>query len=76
MDFDMTYFQFWGAILIILGVILFITPLFLERVPFLEKVPWIILYVYRSNNFIFVTSPILIIISIIIYLINLIKIRV
>lgn len=68
MEIDISYFQFFGVILIILGVLLFIAPVLLERIPSLDKVPWIILYVYRSNGFTFVTSPILIIISIISFL--------
>jgi hypothetical protein len=38
--------------------------LVLERLPSLESVPWILLYVYRRDGFVFVTSPILIIISV------------
>ena len=68
METDISYFQFFGAILIILGVLLFIVPLLLERMPSLEKIPWIIIYVYRSDGFTFVTSPILIIISILSFL--------
>jgi hypothetical protein len=49
----------------VLGALLFVAPLILEKMPSLESVPWIILYVYRSDGFVFVTSPILIIISII-----------
>jgi len=47
----------------ILGVLLFIAPLLLEQLTSLEKVPWIVLYVYHRDGFVFVTSPILIIIS-------------
>lgn len=64
METGMSYFQFFGIILIILGILVFIAPILLERMPSLEKIPWIILYVYRSGSFTFVTSPILIIISI------------
>jgi len=32
-------------------------------IPSLEKVPWIILWVYRRDGFFFATSPLLIIIS-------------
>jgi hypothetical protein len=63
-----SYFQFFGIILMTLGILLFIAPVLLERMPSLEKVPWIILYVYRSDSFTFVTSPILIIISILSFL--------
>jgi len=68
METDLSYFHFFGIILILLGVLLFIVPVLLERMPSLEKIPWILLYVYRSNGFTFVTSPILIIISIISFL--------
>ena len=68
METDLSYFHFFGIILILLGVLLFIVPVLLERMPSLEKIPWILLYVYRSNGFTFVTSPILIIISILSFL--------
>jgi hypothetical protein len=32
--------------------------------PSLKSVPWIVFYVFRRDGFVFVTSPILIIISI------------
>ncbi len=64
MEVDFAYLQVLGIILIILGILLFIVPILLPRIPSLEKIPWIIIYVYRSDGFIFVTSPILIIISI------------
>ena len=66
------FLQVIGLLLIVLGVLIFFAPFLLERMPSLEKVPWIILYVYRDNHFVFVTSPILIMISIMIYLINII----
>lgn len=50
---------------LVLGALLFLMPFILERLPSLDKVPWIILYVYRRDGFVFVTSPILIIISVI-----------
>jgi len=56
--------QVLGIMLMILGALLFIAPLLLERIPSLERIPWIILYVYRRDGFVFVTSPILIIISV------------
>ena len=55
--------QALGIVLMILGVLLFAAPIILERLPSLEKVPWILLYVYRSDGFVFATSPILLIIS-------------
>jgi uncharacterized membrane protein len=58
------FLQVLGIVLMVLGVLLFIAPLVLEKMPSLESVPWILLYVYRRDGFVFVTSPILIIISI------------
>ena len=55
--------QVVGVIFVVLGALLFIAPLLLERLPSLERMPSIIIYVYRRNGFTFVTSPILIIIS-------------
>ncbi|MCL5067839.1 MAG: hypothetical protein M1368_05745 [Thaumarchaeota archaeon] len=58
-------FYILGAILILLGVAFFILPL-IARSGMLNnvRIPWIILYVYRSDGFTFVTSPILILISV------------
>lgn len=64
--------QIFGAMLIVLGVLLFVAPLLLERMPSLEGVPWIILYVYREDSFVFVTSPILIIVTILSFLLGMI----
>ena len=55
--------QVLGVVLMVLGILLFAAPLILERVPSLESIPWILLYVYRSDGFVFATSPILLIIS-------------
>jgi len=57
--------QLLGIVLMVLGALIFIAPLLLEKLPELEKIPWIILYVYRGNKFIFATSPILIIVSLV-----------
>lgn len=64
--------QVVGILLVILGVLLFVAPFFLERLPSLEKIPWIILYIYRKDGFVFVTSPILIVITIISILLRII----
>jgi len=42
--------QLLGVILIVLGVLILIVPLLLEKLPSLEKIPWIILYVYRMDS--------------------------
>lgn len=62
--------QVLGAALIALGAIFLVAPLLLERLPSLENAPWIILYVYRKDGFTFVTSPILIIISVLFLLLR------
>jgi len=67
------FYQLAGIALVMLGILLFIMPMLLEKVPSLEEIPWILLYVYRSGNFTFVTSPILIIISILSVILYLIQ---
>ncbi len=55
-----------GIMFILLGVALVVLPLLarsLDMQSILGRVPWIILYVYRQDGFVFITSPILIIIS-------------
>ncbi|OGD56076.1 hypothetical protein A3K78_05530 [Candidatus Bathyarchaeota archaeon RBG_13_52_12] len=51
-----------GILLILLGVVFVALP-YLSRVVDVEKIPWIILYVYRRDGFTFATSPILLILS-------------
>lgn len=62
-----------GIMLIIIGVVLALLPLLTQYEPSLEKLPWIILWVYKGDNFYFATSPLLIIISIIFIIIHLAK---
>jgi len=52
-----------GLVLIACGLILVVLPFVIRSMPSLEKVPWIILWVYRRDGFFFATSPLLIIIS-------------
>lgn len=59
---DANSFLIVGVILILLGVVFVMFP-YIRRVIDLDKVAWLILYVYRSDGFTFATSPILIIIS-------------
>jgi len=59
------FIQVLGVILIVLGALLFIAPLLLEKMPSLESISWIILYIYRRDGFVFATSPLLVIISIV-----------
>jgi len=54
-----------GLILILLGVILVLLPLILKHIPEVEKLPSILVYVYKRGNFVLVTSPLLILISLI-----------
>lgn len=48
-----------------LGIVLLLIPYLIRYVPEIEKLPPIILYIYRRNNFIFATSPIVMAIAII-----------
>lgn len=55
-----------GWIILITGALLVLLPMLAKYLPSaeeLEKVPPILLYAYRKDGFTFVTSPILIIIS-------------
>ena len=63
-------FTVFGTVFILIGIALVLIPIIVRFIPEieLEKIPWILLYVYRKDNFLFATSPILIIISIIYYL--------
>lgn len=60
-----------GVLLIAIGAVLVALPLIAKYIPNMEDVPWIILWVYRSDGFVFATSPILIIVSIISLIIHL-----
>jgi hypothetical protein len=59
-------FYLIGAVLILLGVAFFLIPL-LSSTGALNnvKIPWFLLYVYKSSGFYFVTSPVLILITLI-----------
>ena len=54
-----------GYFFLLIGLLLVLLPELANRfnlfVP--ENIPWFIIYVYKSNNFTFITSPILIIFS-------------
>jgi hypothetical protein len=55
-----------GLLLIIAGAFLLSIPYIVKRAPTLErleKVPAILLYVYRKDSFFFITSPILLILG-------------
>jgi len=55
-----------GIFFILIGITFVLIPIVAKLVPQadLEKIPWILLYIYRRENFVFVTSPLLIIIGI------------
>ena len=59
-----------GIILIALGIILMALPLLGRYMPDLERLPWIIVWVYRWDGFYFATSPLLIIVSIVSIMLN------
>ena len=57
-------FTLVGTILIVLGI-LFVALPYLSRNFNVNSIPWIILWIYKNDNFTFATSPILIFISLI-----------
>jgi hypothetical protein len=60
-----------GVLLIVVGAVLVALPLIAKYIPNVDDVPWLILWVYRSDGFVFATSPILIIVSIMSLIIHL-----
>ncbi|MFQ6053469.1 MAG: hypothetical protein ACE5OO_04475 [Candidatus Bathyarchaeia archaeon] len=54
-----------GLLLIISGVILVALPFIARHIRGLEGLPWILVWVYRRNGFYFITSPLLIIVSVV-----------
>jgi hypothetical protein len=63
-------FTLIGIIFIVAGIILVVLPLIAQHLPSLQKIPWILIWTYKSGNFVFVTSPILIIITIISFILT------
>ncbi|MDI6820409.1 MAG: hypothetical protein QMC89_05860 [Candidatus Hodarchaeaceae archaeon] len=56
----MTHPLTWaGIVLIVIGVALVLLPILGKYIDF-ARVPWWLIYVYRSDGFYFVTSPLLI----------------
>lgn len=53
-----------GGLLITVGVVLILLGIATKYMPPLERLPPILVYVYRRGNFYFVTSPILILLGI------------
>ena len=66
-------FQSMGWILILLGVIFVALPYLTRVIPNIERIPWWIIWVYRSDGFYFATSPLLIFISLLSILYNLFR---
>jgi hypothetical protein len=54
-----------GLFLIFLGIILVFMPFLTRFLPDFEKIPWFMIWVYKTDGFTFVTSPILLILSLI-----------
>ena len=52
-----------GLILIVSGLLLVLLPFLARYLPNLDQVPWLLIWVYRRDGFYFVTSPLLIILS-------------
>ena len=63
-------FTILGLLLIVSGLLLVLLPFLARHLPSLEKLPWILLWVYRRDGFYFATSPLLIIVSLISLLLN------
>ncbi len=62
-----------GILLMLLGAILILAPFLTKAIPSIERLPPLLLWVYRSDGFYFVTSPILIIVSVISIILYLLK---
>ena len=54
-----------GYFFLLIGLLLVLLPEIAKRFNLfsLENIPWFIIYAYKSNNFTFITSPLLIILS-------------
>jgi len=66
-------FAWLGTIMILLGVLFLAIPYLIRYAPQIEKLPPILLYVYRRDGFYFATSPILIIVSIVWVVVSLLR---
>jgi hypothetical protein len=64
-------FTVMGLILILSGLVLVLLPIVVRHIPSLDRLPWILVWVYRRDGFYFVTSPLLIIISLVSIIVNL-----
>ncbi len=52
-----------GLILIVSGLLLVLLPFLARYLPSLDHVPWFLIWVYRGDGLYFVTSPLLILLS-------------
>ncbi len=64
-------FTVMGLILILSGLVLVLLPIVARHIPSLDRLPWILVWVYRRDGFYFVTSPLLIILSLVSIIVNL-----
>ena len=64
-------FTVMGLILILSGLVLVLLPIVARHIPSLDRLPWILVWVYRKDGFYFVTYPLLIIISLVSIMVNL-----
>jgi hypothetical protein len=64
-------FTVMGLILILSGLVLVLLPIVARHIPSLDRMPWILIWIYRKDGFYFVTSPLLIIISLVSIIVNL-----
>ena len=55
------------------AVMLVALPYLVKAAPSLERVPWIVLWVYRRDGFTFVTSPLLILVSLLSFLLSMLR---
>jgi len=67
---DYAVFTIIGLVLVALGILSLLMPIVLESdvLQWLSRIPPIFLYVYRRNSFVFVTSPVLIVASLVLLL--------
>jgi hypothetical protein len=56
-----------GILFVPIGIAFVLVPIAAKIIPQadLERIPWFLLYIYRKDNFVFATSPLLIIVSIV-----------
>jgi hypothetical protein len=65
MSFEYRPFVIMGLMLILFGILLVLLPLIAKYAPTLERLPPFLVYIYHRDGFYFATSPLLILISLI-----------